>query len=459
MVVQAPVGSVDVEARRRVSVFAVVSVALLMASIDQTIVATALPALRRDLHAGLNWAAWTITIYALGQIVMMPIAGTLGERYGRKQVFLAAVAIFTIASLACGLAANMEMLVALRLVQALGGGAFMPTATGIVAAQFGKERDRALGLFASVFPMGGVLGPVLGGVIVTYLSWRWIFLINVPVGVVLLLVGTALIPRTARHAVGRFDGAGIGLTVLALAPLMLVITLLGDGHLRTDQLLPVLAVGVAGVVLFLRHSRRPHAYLPRTLLAGRGFGVMNLLNFLYGTAALGLSALVPLYAEERFGISTLRAGSLLTARAIGMAVAAATAVMLLRRFGYRRPMLLGLALIVVGLVAMALRPLGLSPYAWLSISAAVTGIGMGIATPASNNATLQLAPEQSAAVAGLRGMFRQFGAIVSVSVVSAAVAGAADPGAAQAHLILGFCVILTCALPLIGRVPDHRGAW
>jgi MFS family permease len=138
----------------RFLIFGVTAIALFMASIDQTIVSTALGTLQHDLHTGINWASWTITIYALGQIVAMPVAGVLSDIYGRKRLFLAAVVLFTVASLCCGLATNIYELVSLRALQALGGGAFIPSATGIVSDQFGANRDRAIGMFTSIFPIG-----------------------------------------------------------------------------------------------------------------------------------------------------------------------------------------------------------------------------------------------------------------------------------------------------------------
>ncbi len=180
---------------RRYLVFAVVSVALFMASVDQTIVATALGTLQHDLHARVNWSSWTITIYALGQILVMPLAGRVSDQYGRRRVFICAIVLFTTASLCCGLANDIYVLVALRAIQAIGGGAFMPAATGIVSDQFGPDRDRAIGLFTSIFPIGGIVGPVLGGVFVTYWSWRGIFLVNVPIGIVLFGLALAFIPR------------------------------------------------------------------------------------------------------------------------------------------------------------------------------------------------------------------------------------------------------------------------
>jgi EmrB/QacA subfamily drug resistance transporter len=447
---------------RRWTIFAIVSLGLLMASLDQTIVATALPTLQSDLHAEVNWSSWTITIYALGQILVMPLAGRLGDQFGRRRIFIGAAVLFTVASLACGLADDIYLLVALRAVQAIGGGALMPSATGIVSAQFGRDRDRALGLFASVFPIGGILGPVLGGVVLTYWSWRGIFLVNVPIGVVLVVAAALLIPRGERTEQGRVDLLGILLVGTTLLPAMFGIAYLGGGSgsvLAPAFLLPEL-VAVASLVLFVRHSRRsPDPFIPARLLTGRGFGVMNGLNFLYGCAALGFGALVPLYAEQRFGIGSLAAGTLLSARAVGMIGTAALAVLLIRRTGYRRPMLLGFGLVVLGMLALAAEPWHLSPYVWLAVAAAVTGVGMGTATPASNNASMSLAPQDAAAIAGLRGMFRQTGGITAISVTSAILARSADPGLTQAWVFVAFAVILLASMLLISRVPDSRGSW
>jgi EmrB/QacA subfamily drug resistance transporter len=448
---------------RRFVVFAIVSLALLMASVDQTIVATALPALQRDLHAQVNWSSWTITIYALGQILVLPLAGKLGDQYGRKKIFLGAAVLFTTASLCCGFANDIYLLIVLRAIQAIGGGAFLPSATGIVAQIFGRDRDRALGLFSSVFPIGGIIGPVLGGVFVTYWSWRAIFLVNVPLGIVLIVLGIIFIPVSARQPDQRLDLRGVALLGSTLLAAMFGIAYLGSGTSSFADPAFLVPEGVAAIslVLFVRHSARaPSPFISVRFLAGRGFGVMNLLNFLYGSAALGFGALVPLYAQERYGLPTLAAGTLLTARAVGMIATAGLAVLLLRRTGYRWPMVAGFSLTAVGLVATAASPLtGLAPYVWLAVAAGICGVGMGVSTPAANNATLQLAPDQSAAVAGLRGMFRQAGSITAVSVTAAIVARSADPGIAQAHIFFVFAAILVCSIPLVVLVPDHRGSW
>jgi EmrB/QacA subfamily drug resistance transporter len=450
-------------AERRWLIFAIVSLALLMASVDQTIVATALPTLQRDLHGTVNWASWTITIYALGQILVMPLAGRLGDQFGRKRIFVGAAVLFTVASLCCGLANDIYVLVALRAVQAIGGGAFMPSATGIVAEQFGRDRDRALGLFASVFPIGGILGPVLGGVVLTYWSWRGIFLVNVPIGILLVICASLLIPRTERHVRGRLDGLGILLVGTTLLPAMFGIAYLGSpsASLASPAFVLPEVLAAVSLALFVRHARRATApFIPARLLVGRGFGVMNLLNFLYGAAALGFGALVPLYAEQRFGIASLEAGTLLAARAVGMISTAALAALLLRRTGHRWPMVIGYVIVIVGMLGLAYGPAGgVSPYLWLAAAAAVSGVGMGTATPASNNASMSLAPDQAAAIAGLRGMFRQTGGITAISVTTAFLARATDPGLAQAWVFVVFAGILAAALPLIRRVPDQHGRW
>ena len=443
-------------------IFVIVSIALFMASVDQTIVATALPALQHDLHARVNLAGWTITVYSLGQVLAMPLAGKISDQFGRKKIFLSAVVLFTAASLCCGFANDIYLLIVLRVIQAIGGGAFMPSATGIVADQFGPDRDKAVGMFASIFPIGGVVGPLLGGLFVTYWSWRGIFLVNVPIGVVLLGLGAVFIPSSAAGARRRLDIHGVALLGAMLLPAMIGVTYLGAGGSSpaSPWFLGPELVAVTALVLFARHARRADApFIPVAFLRGRGFGVMNLVNFLYGGAAVGFGSLVPLYAEERFGMRALDAATLLTARAIGMIAVAALAVALLRRTGYRWPMIVGFGMLGAGLFMMAAAPPGLSPYAWLALGAGVCGVASGISSPAANNATLQLAPESTAAIAGLRGMFRQAGSITAVSLSTAFIARSADPGMAQAHIFWVMAVLMLATVPLIFLVPEHRGGW
>jgi EmrB/QacA subfamily drug resistance transporter len=446
---------------RRKLIFAIVSIGLFMASIDQTIVATALPNIERELHVGINWSGWTISIYALGQVIAMPMAGKISDMYGRKKVFLISAAVFTAASLCCGFAGSMPLLLLARLIQALGGGAFMPSATGIVSDHFGEERDRAVGMFTSILPVGGIIGPVIGGLFVSYWTWRGIFLVNVPIGIVLIVATMKFIPTSATRPSSRIDVRGVALLAGLITTAMFGITYLGSGDvpLYSPVFLCCEAAAVGLGYLFMRHSRRDAApFVPYRLLRGRGFAIMNLINYVYGAAALGFAALVPLYAQERYGISALGAGTLLTARGIGMIAVAGAASMALRRTGYRWPMIGGFLLLVAGLAIMALGA-PMSPYGWLALGAGLTGLGMGLSVPAANNASLQLAPDQVAAIAGLRGMFRQSGAITAVSVTTSVIARSAHPGIVQAHVFVVFGALLLLMLPLVKLVPDHHGNW
>jgi len=446
---------------RRWLVFAIVSIGLFMASIDQTIVATALPALEHDLHAGINWSGWTITIYALGQVIAMPMAGKISDMYGRKKVFGVSAAVFTLASLCCGFAHNMLLLLLPRFIQALGGGAFMPSATGIVSDHFGPERDRAVGMFTSILPVGGIVGPIIGGVFVSYWSWRGIFLVNVPIGILLIALTIKFIPASAKRPASRIDLPGIILLAVGIAASMFGITYLGSGAIPLYSPVFIVSEAAAAIALvfFVRHSRTAAApFVPYRLLRGRGFGIMNLINLVYGAAALGFAALVPLYAQDRYHLDALGSGTLLTARGVGMIAVAGLAAMALRRTGYRLPMVAGFTALAGGLLMMSF-PAALSPYVWLAIAAGLTGIGMGLSVPAANNASLQLAPDQVAAIAGLRGMFRQSGAIIAVSITTAVIARSSRPGLVQAQVFIIFVVLLLIITALVRLVPDHRGNW
>ncbi len=443
-------------------IFGIVSLALLMSSIDQTIVATALPALQHDLHAPINWASWTITVYALGRTLGFPMLGRLSDQYSRRTVFVASVLVFTVASLGCGLANDIYLMIVLRAIQALGGSAFVPSATGLVADYFGAGRDRAVGMFSSIVPIGGLVGPVLGGVFVAYLSWRWIFLVNVPIGILLVLLALRYIPATRQPLTAKsVDLLGMlffGLTILGT---MTGISFLGEpgaGVLTAQVLLPE-GIAVAAGILFVWHIRRvAYPFIRPALLTGRGFGALNVINLFYGAAALGFAALVPLYATQRYHIGSLSSGLLLTARAVGMIGVSAIAAMLLRRTGYRWPIAVGFTVIATGLIGMSLPAVG-SPHTWLLVFAAVTGVGIGITQPASNNASIELARDQVAAIVGLRGMFRQSGSIAAIAITTAILARSADPGLTQGVLLATFAGLLVLTIPLIAFVPNHRGQW
>jgi EmrB/QacA subfamily drug resistance transporter len=453
----------DVPLRYRWLVYGVIIVALLMITVDQTSVATALTALQSDLHTTLAWSSWTVSGYSVGQIVAFPLAGLLADQFGRKSVFLIAIGLFTIASLASGSAQGMGALIACRIVQGLAGGAFIPVGTGIVADYFRRDRDRAIGLFASIVPIGAAVGPVLGGAIVTSWGWRWIFLVNVPLGVTLVFAVTATVRERRRTVVRHVDLPGIVLLVTVLLSGMCAATL-GSSTSGAGWRVPVsVAMGLLALVagwILVRHLRgSPEPLIPLDLLRGRGLGAMHVVNLLFGSAAFGLIALLPHYAQARFGLTSVFAGGLLGLRAVGMMCASTLGVLLIRRIGFRPLLLAGFVVHSVGLVVLAFPPphVGVTP--WIILGATISGVGVGLASPASNNAAMHLAPDRVSSVSGLRGMFRQVGAILAISSISPVVSASAEPVTAQAIAFAVLAVALLIAVPIILRIPSYRGRW
>ncbi|MGD0810787.1 MAG: MFS transporter [Acidimicrobiales bacterium] len=438
-------------------VFAIVSIALFMSSLDGTIVATGLPILRRDLHTGLNWTAWTITAYQLGIVVAMPMAGRVADNLGRKRVFVGAAMLFTTSSLLCGLAINIEMLIGLRVLQAIGGAAFMPAASGIVMDVFGNNRQRALGLFSSIFPLGALVGPIVGGIILTNWSWRAVFLVNVPIGSAFTMLAWKYLPSSGGRP-GRPDVAGALLMGGGVLGIMLAITDLGSrtvGVTSPSFLVPFVIAVLCGWA-FLRHcATSADPVVPLQLLKGRAFAASNAINVVWGACAIGFGSLVPLFAEDRYGLTPLSSGTLLTARAIGEIVLAISASVLIHRTGYRVPIIAGIGLIAGGMVMIASHPpLGISPYMWLAVGATVTGLGTGLSAPAANNASIELAPHDVGAITGLRGAARNGGAIVGIAIATSVAAHSGHEVTALRNAFFVLAALLVCMVPLVFLIPD-----
>ncbi|HEX3505042.1 MAG TPA: MFS transporter [Xanthobacteraceae bacterium] len=447
-------------------VFTIVALALLMMSIDSTVVATALHSLRTGLQTSIDWAGWTITAYSLGFVVILPVTGKLSEQYGCRRVFLGSVIAFTVASLCCGLADNIYVLVALRALQAAGGAGFTPSATKIIVDHFGDARDRAVSLFGSIFSIGTMIGPIFGGLFVTYWTWRGIFLVNVPIGAVVIVLALRYVPRDrprTEDTYSRMDAAGMALLGSGLLCGMLAIEYLAEKGVHAWSPLFVILMGVAIVALwiFFRHiNRSAYPFIAPRLISGPGFGAVNLVNGLYGGVTAGVIALVPLYATNRFGISALDSGTLLTAQGAAAILFSIAAAFALRRTGYRPPLYVGGVAIVAGMLLLSLSPVaGISPYAWLAGSAFLIGVGRGANNPASRNAGLQLAPEHSSTLAALRTMCMSTGTIITISIATAILATSHDPGHIQAWLFAAAAALLVVAFPLIARIPEHRGSW
>jgi EmrB/QacA subfamily drug resistance transporter len=440
-------------------IFAIVSIALFMSSLDGTIVATGLPTLRQTLHAGINWTAWTMTAYQLGLVVAFPIAGRVADSMGRKQVFVAAAVLFTTSSLLCGFAVNIGMLIALRVAQAAGAAAFMPSASGMVMDAFGDRRQRALGLFSSIFPLGALVGPIAGGIILATWSWRGMFWVNVPIGLAFTLLAWRFLPSSAGQG-GRPDFVGALLLGGAVLGLMLAITDAGSrtvGITSPACAFPLLLSVVCGWV-FVRHcTRTTNALVPVHLLRGRVFAATNAVNLVWGACAIGFGSLVPLFAEDRYGLTPLASGTLLTARAVGEIMLAVFAAVLIHRTGYRIPIVFGIGLIAGGLAMIATRPELVSPYVWLTIGAAISGLGTGLSAPAANNASIELAPDDVGAITGLRGSSRQGGAIIGIALATSLAVHTGHEVESLTKAFFVLAVLLLCMVPVVFLVPDGRG--
>jgi EmrB/QacA subfamily drug resistance transporter len=452
-------------ARQAYIIFAIVGLALIMSAIDATIVAVSLPAILKDLHTNLAYLGWTITGYQFSQTIIMPIVGKLSDEWGRKRIFLAAVIIFTLSSLAAGFAPNIYVLIITRVFQGMGGGAFMPSATGIISDTFGdKRRASAIGLFNSIFPIGGIIGPNLGGLLVDHLSWRWIFFVNIPIGVVLVLLGFMILPSgSVSQGNRRLDLVGAGLFSGAILSIMYALTAWANSPGQVGPITwSLFASCLVFMLFFVRHEGRvDNPMIELKLLRWRPFLAANIYNFMFGFVALGLFTFIPYYATTAYGMTAEQTGVLLTPRSIATIVVSALTSIFLIRFRYRLPMILGLVIMSAGLFLLSrgyhdvtILGLGFHNLALLAIIVALGGIGMGIANPASNNAILDLMPEKVAAVIGLRGTFRVTGGVLGTSVVVLALSHFQDKSLGFQYICLGFAIFLLLIIPIVFLIPD-----
>lgn len=445
--------------------FLLSALAVLMAAIDSTIVAVALPQLTTALEAPLPWVGWTLTAYQLVQVVMLPLAGRLSDTLGRKRVFMFCVACFTLGSLLCGLAPSIGFLIVFRVIQGLGGGGLMPSAVGIVSDQFRERRAQAIGLFTSVFPLGGIIGPNLGGYILHNWSWRELFFINLPIGLVVLAGVQLLLPGSSgTRARPRFDLVGTTLLAGGIVALLWGMTELGNDAslVRSPLLWALFATSLVLLGLFLRHERRAaDPVIDYELLVRNPFLAANLYNFFFGAAAFGFFSFVPYYAVVRYGMSAFESGAVLTPRGLTMLIVSAIASMYVIRLSYRLPMLIGMVLIGASLVLLsqgwlAVQLGGLTVGGFWLMAAIVTlsGIGMGLAAPSSNNAALDLAPRKAAGITGLRGMFRQIGGTLGIAGIILALSFFEDKAQGLAIIFLVLAGLLAVTIPLTFMIPD-----
>ena len=453
------------EAVNPLIVFPIIAMSLLMITVDSTIVATALHALQVDLQTSVSWAGWTLTIYSFGFVVMLPLSAKLSTQFGHRRIFLFSIAIFTIASLLCGLSTNIHMLVAMRAIQAIGGAGITPSATSLIVNHFHQSRDKFLGLFGSMFATGSMIGPIFGGLFVTYSTWHWIFFINIPIGIAVFFLAMRFIPRSQPDSNDREKLDFLGMLYLAagIITAMYAITYLGEG--ATDIHIPFfIALIVASIVMFLlffRHIKRAKfPFIKPRFIYGKGFGAVNLVNFVQTGMVIGGVSLIPLYAVSRYGISELHSGTLLVGEGVASVVMSVIMSIYLRRTGYRLSIYIGSFVLVFGFLLLSLNPMfGIPNFIWLFSSTLLIGVGLGVMSPAARNAGIQLAPEEAASIAAIRSLGLQMGQIVSIAGATSIIAVANNPSQAHGFVYLGLSAVFFMAIAVISRVPESRGNW
>jgi EmrB/QacA subfamily drug resistance transporter len=360
-------------------IFSGLMLVLLLAALDQTIVATALPTIVGDL-GGLNRLAWVTSAFLLAQTAVTPIYGKLGDLYGRKRILQSAVLVFLAGSALCGQAHSMTELIAFRAVQGLGAGGLIVLTQSVIGDVVPpRERGRYQGLFGAVFGAASVGGPLLGGVIVQSISWRWIFYVNLPVGVVALAVLGATLPATGRRGNPSIDYLGAALLAAGLSAIVLVTSL--GGTTWAWESTEVIAVGALGVALlgafFLVERRAREPVLPLSLLRDRVFAVAGSLSLIVGFALFGSVTFLPLYFQTVDAASPTAAGLRLVPMMIGMLVMSITSGQLISRLGrYRFFPILGTLLMSVGLLLLSRLNVGTST-AVSALYLLVLGLGLG----------------------------------------------------------------------------------
>lgn len=435
-----------------------------MVLLDVTIVNVAIPSMRTGLDTTAGSIQWVVSGYALALGLMLVSGGRLGDAYGRRRMMLIGLTGFVLASAAAGFAPHVAVLVGARLVQGLAAGLLTPQSSGLIQTMFsGRERGIAFGLFGFTVSVSSAIGPVLGGLLIAAFGeedgWRWIFLVNVPIGAVLLVAIARLVPGRLGDAPAdtRLDGRGallLGATVLAL--LYPVVSLESGQRVTLLLLLLVVPLGVA----FVRHERRVvhdggAPLLDLALLRTTpGYASGIAVGSLYFTGFTGVFLVLSVYLQDGLGYTPLHAGLLLTPFAVGSAVAAPLAGRVVNRVG-RSLTVIALGVMMSGLVALAV----VAPAAedgrwmWLLLAGPLLVAGLGGGAVVSPNITLSLAevpPRMGGAAGGALQTGQRIGAAIGAAVLmttyQVAVSRTDDPGTSLRWALAASLVLLACAL-------------
>jgi EmrB/QacA subfamily drug resistance transporter len=353
---------------------------LLLASLDQTIVATALPTIAGQ-FGGLAHISWVVSAYLLAQTAVTPLYGKLGDQYGRKVVLQSAVVLFLIGSALCGTAQGMTELIAFRAVQGLGGGGLI-VLTQAVVGDIVPPRQRGLyqGIFGAVFGLASVAGPLLGGFLVDNASWRWIFYVNLPVGLVALFVLGIALPKIGTRGTPVIDFLGAGMIAAGLSAIVLVTSLGGNTWAwGSPQVLIVGASGIALLVVFAFVERRaPEPVLPLRLFRNRVFAFASAIGLIVGFALFGAITFLPLFFQTVNGASPTGSGLRLVPMMVGLLITSIGSGRIISRIGHYKPFpIAGTALITVGFLLLTGLEIDTSTLS-SSLRLFVLGLGLGM---------------------------------------------------------------------------------
>ena len=415
----APTGGGPVVAlshRQILMVFSGLLLGMFLAALDQTIVGTALPTIVNSLH-GLNHLSWVVTAYLLTSTISTPLYGKLSDQFGRKGIFQFAIVVFLVGSALAGLSQNMAQLIAFRGIQWLGAGGLMAMAMTIIADVVSpRERGRYQGYFGATFALSSIAGPLLGGVFTTYLSWRWIFYINLPIGILALVVTSAVLKLPFRRQSHRIDFLGAGLMMVGVTAALLVTVWGGTQYRWGSPVIVVLALTSAAFigtfVVWEHYAAEP--ILPPSLFRIGVFRTASTVSFLLSMVMFGAIIYLPLYLQLVDGVSIVVSGLLMVPLMLGLLTSSIVSGQIVTRTGRYKPMpIIGSVLVIVGMVLLS--RLGLhTPHLTMSLYVIVLGAGMGMTMQIMVLATQNAVPTDSigtgtAAVTFFRSLGGAFG--------------------------------------------------
>jgi EmrB/QacA subfamily drug resistance transporter len=418
----APAASDTAPVQGRGKILAALMAATGLAALDATVVATAIPSIVGDL-GGFSHFPWVFSIYLLTQAVSVPIYGRLSDLFGRKPILFFAIGVFLVGSVLCGVAWSMVTLIVFRGIQGIGAGGIIPLTSTIVGDIYTPaERGRAQGLISGVWGTAAVLGPAIGGLLSQYASWRWIFFINLPIGIVSIVMLQAYLRESVERRQHRIDFEGAAALTVGLSLLILALLEGGVGWAwsspRSFGLFATAGVMLAIFVLIERRAREP--ILPPWLFSHRIFVAGNVATIALGAVLIGQTSYVPTFAQGVLGVGPVLAGFALCGYALGWAVSASIAPRIYVRTSYRATALLGGAIMTGGCLLLAVSIHRHSPLWHVALATIVTGVGLGfVSTAVIVGIQSSVGWSRRGVVTGANLFMRSLGAAVGVAVFGA----------------------------------------